>query len=128
MEQLLVVVLCVLEHLGRIVRQVAVSATLSWLIRLVLFCAHGHHIFDSLLDHSTLNLFDAEDELKECAELFFRIGQDVLKAEEIDWLVSLLSDVNPVLEPLIIAMGAQALERLPVRKDRLIGELLLELR
>jgi len=71
-------------------------------------------------------LFYSKNELEELSKFFLRIGQDILKPEEINWLFRLLSDVNPVLEPKIVAMGASPLEVFPVLKHWFLRQLVLE--
>ena len=58
-EQLLIVVLSVFNLFRCVILQVTVSATLSWLVGLILLCPHGHDILDSLLDDSALNIVHA---------------------------------------------------------------------
>ena len=55
------------------------------------------------------------------------VGEDVLKSEEIDWLVRLLSYINPMLEPILVPMRRSSLEIFPVGEDVTVEERALEL-
>ena len=64
-EEFLVVSLCELDLLWQVVLHVFICASLAWLVRLVLFRTHRHHIFDPLLNNSAFNAFHSQDELKQ---------------------------------------------------------------
>ena len=98
-EQLLVKVLCVLDLIGLVVGKITVSAALSWLVSLILLRTHCHDIFNPLLNHSAVDVINAKDELEQFAKLFLRVGENILKPEEVDRLISVLGNVDPVLEP-----------------------------
>ena len=50
-EEIFVVMFCVLNLIGQVVPSIAVCTTLSWLVSRVFLRAHGNHVFDPLLDN-----------------------------------------------------------------------------
>jgi len=125
-EQLLVIILRVLDLLGCVVLQVAVSATLARFVRLIFLSAHCHDVFNALIDDFALDALDAQNKFHELAEFFLGVGEDVLEAEEVDGLVSVLGHVDPVSEPLVVPVHAQALELLPVAQQGLLCDFILK--
>ena len=112
-EEILIVILGVFNLIGRVVLQVAIGAALARLVRLVLLSTHAHDVLDAALNHRSLKVLNAEDELEEITKFALRVIQDVLKAEEVDGLVSCLSDVQPVIKPQLVTVGALLLEVFP---------------
>ena len=55
------------------------------------------------------------------------VVEDVLEAEKVNWLVGVLSHVQPVLEPCLVCRGAALLELEPVGEDRFFCELVRKL-
>lgn len=55
------------------------------------------------------------------------VGQNVFESEEINWPVSILSHLNPVIEPHFVGQCTSLLKFLPERLDRILSELVLEL-
>ena len=125
-EEVLVIFLSVLELLGQIVFHVAVGAALTRSVGLVLLGPHGHDVLDALLDYGTIDVVNTQDELEKFAELLFRLREDILEAEEVDGLLRVLGNIEPVLEPLVVAMSAAFLPSLPVAEDGLLKERVLE--
>ena len=126
-EQVFIIVFGEFDLLRQVVLCVAVGAALSWLVRSVLFGAHCHYVFDSLLDDCSLEIIDIQDELEQLAQFTLRVGQNVLKPEEVHRFVRLFGQIDPVAEPELVSRGAPLLKVDPVGLDRILGELLLEL-
>ena len=81
---------------------------------MIAFRAHCHYILNTLLDNCAIDAWHTQNKLEQVLKLLLLVGENVLEAEEVDRLVRVLSNINPVLEPSIIAFGAPALEILPV--------------
>ena len=85
--------------LGHVIFQVTIRAALARLVSLILLGTHGHDVLDAALDNRAFKVINAENKLKEVAELAFRLVQDVLEAEEVDRLVGSLCNMQPVIKP-----------------------------
>ena len=125
-EEVLIVILGVFDLLRQIIGKVAIDTTLAWLICLILLGAESHHVSNSFLEDCALNALKAKDELEQILKLFLWVRKDVLKSEEVDWLLATLSDIDPVLEPSLVPMSAITLEVPPVREHGLLSEFVLE--
>ena len=66
---------------------------------MILLRTHSHDIFNPLLNHSAVDVINAKDELEQFPKLFLRVGENILEPEEVDRLISVLGNVDPVLEP-----------------------------
>ena len=127
MEQVFIIILGEFDLLWQVVLSVAIGASLSWLVSSVLFGAHCHDIFDSLLDDCSIEIIDIQNELEQLAQFTLRVGQNVLESEEVNWFVGLLGQIDPVAEPEFVSGSASLLKVDPVGLDWILSQLLLEL-
>lgn len=127
MEKLLTVVLSVLELFWRVVLQVTIGATLTRLVSLIALRPHGLDVLNAALNNCPINAWHAEDKLEQIPQLFLLIAENILKPEEVDRLVCVLSQINPVVEPVFIALSGPLLEICPEGVNVMIEQTALEL-
>lgn len=114
-EQLLVLLLRELDLFWQVILQVAVGASLSRLVGLVFLSTHGHHVLNAAFNDCATDVVHAQDELKQLLQLLLGVDEDVFEAEEVNWFLCVLSDLNPILEPPSVRFCRLVLESLPVR-------------
>ena len=95
-------------------------------VALVALGAHRHHLVNTSADHSAVEARHAENKLEQLSELFFLVSQNVLKSEEVNRLVCVFGDVDPVLEPLSVRVRGLLIEIFPIRQNVFAEERVLE--
>ena len=117
----------ILELFWQVVLQVTIGATLARRVGLIALRPHGHNVLNAALDNCIVNARHAKDKLEQIPQLFLLVVENVLESKEVNGLVCVLSNVNPVLEPGLIAVGAPGLKIFPVRQDVSIQQIALKL-
>jgi len=127
MNKLGVELLRELDLLRLVVRCIFVHATAtSWLVGGVGGGAHVHDVLDTFFSNGTFHLVDAVDELHQLSDRRLGVPDDVFETEEVDWLVGVFGDVNPVVVPIVPCLRAGLLPWAPELPNRLLRHLLLK--